>query len=100
MRLCPATSVLATSREVLRIAGECVYRVPPLDVPPMHQVRPDLVLEHSAPQLFVARTQALRSSFSPHDEDLSAIATICRCLDGIPLAIEVGSPGTELEFAL
>jgi predicted ATPase len=88
VRPCPATSVLATSREVLRIAGECVYRVPPLDVPPMHQVRPDLVLEHSAPQLFVARTQALRSSFSPHDEDLSAIATICRCLDGIPLAIE------------
>jgi non-specific serine/threonine protein kinase len=33
VRLCPATSIIATSREVLRIEGEHVYRVPPLDVP-------------------------------------------------------------------
>jgi predicted ATPase/DNA-binding winged helix-turn-helix (wHTH) protein len=88
VRLCPATSILATSREILRIAGECVYGVPPLDVPPPHQDRTDLALEYGAVQLFVARAQALRLDFSPHDENLSAIAAICRRLDGIPLAIE------------
>jgi len=86
-RLCPHTTVLATSREVLRIEGEYVYRVPPLDVPPQEEA-PDTLLGRSAVQLFVARTTALDSSFSPQDENLAAIATICRRLDGIPLAIE------------
>ncbi|HUD57998.1 MAG TPA: winged helix-turn-helix domain-containing protein [Acetobacteraceae bacterium] len=88
VRLCPAASVLATSRETLRIAGEYIFQVPALHVPPPHQDGPDLVLRHSAAQLFVARAQALRSDFSPNDEGLSAIAAICRHLDGIPLAIE------------
>jgi predicted ATPase len=35
VRLCPATSVLTTSREPMRIEGECTYRVPPLDLPPV-----------------------------------------------------------------
>ena len=88
VRLCPRTTVLATSREILRIDGEYVYRVPPLDVPPPDQNEPDAVLEHSAVELFVARTQALDSDFSPHGDDLFSIASICRHLDGIPLAIE------------
>src|SRR5581483_11908759 len=33
MRLCPRATVLATSREVMRVQGESVYRVPALDVP-------------------------------------------------------------------
>jgi predicted ATPase/DNA-binding winged helix-turn-helix (wHTH) protein len=88
LRLCPATSIVATSREVLRIEGEHVYRVPPLDVPSEHQVDSDIVLGHSAVQLFIARARALDSGFSPHAENLPAIAAICRRLDGIPLAIE------------
>jgi predicted ATPase len=88
VRLCPAASVLATSREILRIAGEYIFQVPPLNVPPPRQDGPDLVLRHSAVQLFVARARALRSEFSPNDGSLSAIAAICRRLDGIPLAIE------------
>jgi predicted ATPase/DNA-binding winged helix-turn-helix (wHTH) protein len=88
LRLCPATSIVATSREVLRIDGEHVYRVPPLDVPSPHQEESDIVLGHSAVQLFIARTRELNLGFSPHRENLRAIATICRRLDGIPLAIE------------
>jgi len=87
-RLCPRTTVLATSREVLRIEGEHVYRVPPLDVPSEHHSEASDVLGHSAVQMFVARTRALDSDFAPDDENLAAIAAICRRLDGIPLAIE------------
>jgi predicted ATPase/DNA-binding winged helix-turn-helix (wHTH) protein len=88
VRTCPHAYVLATSREVLRIEGEHVYRVPPLDVPSQHQEESDVVLGHSAVQLFIARASALDSAFSPRGENLPAIAAICRRLDGIPLAIE------------
>src|SRR5713101_26300 len=91
VRLCPATSVLATSREVLRIEGEHVYRVPALDVPLQRQEKSRTVLEHSAVQLFIARTTALRSDFLADEESLPAISAICRHLDGIPLAIELAA---------
>ena len=87
-RLCPHTTILVTSREVLRINGETVWRVPPLDVPTLEQDRPDHVLGHSAVELFIARLNALDTDFSPRAEDLASIAAICRRLDGIPLAIE------------
>ncbi len=87
-RMCPHTSILATSRETLRIDGEYVYLVPSLDVPPPHQEAPGDVLEHSAVQLFIARTSGLHSGFLRDGKNLSAVADICRRLDGIPLAIE------------
>jgi len=87
-RLCPRITIVATSREVLRIDGESVYRVPPLDVPALGQAAPDYIMQYSAVELFVARTKALNAGFSPTAEDLASIATICRHLDGIPLAIE------------
>lgn len=88
VRRCSRTTVLATSRELLRIEGEHVYRVPPLDVPPPNLAVSEQVLGHSAVQLFIARTRAMGADFSAHGEDLSAIAAVCRRLDGIPLAIE------------
>jgi predicted ATPase/DNA-binding winged helix-turn-helix (wHTH) protein len=87
-RLCPRTTIVATSREVLRIDGESVYRVPPLDVPAPGQAAPDHIMRYSAVELFVTRTKALNPGFSPTAEELASIATICRHLDGIPLAIE------------
>jgi predicted ATPase/Tfp pilus assembly protein PilF len=90
-RLCPRTTIVATSREILRIDGESVYRVPPLDVPAPGQAAPDTIMQYSAVELFVARTKALNSGFSPTAEDLASIATICRHLDGMPLAIELAA---------
>jgi non-specific serine/threonine protein kinase len=86
LRTCPNVSVLATSRELLRIEGEFTYRVPPLDVPANEKVGDPLT--HSVVQLFVARTRALQSDFTTSGERVSIIAGICRHLDGIPLAIE------------
>ena len=87
-RLCPRTTIVATSREVLRIDGESVYRVPPLEVPAVGQAAPDYIMQYSAVELFVARTKALNAGFTPTAEELASIAAICRRLDGMPLAIE------------
>jgi predicted ATPase/DNA-binding winged helix-turn-helix (wHTH) protein len=91
LRMCPGASIVATSREALRIDGEHAYSVPPLDVPTEYPQRPENVLAQSAVQLFIARTKAQNFDFSPHEEDHAAIAAICRCLDGIPLAIELAA---------
>ena len=88
LRLCPHTTVLATSREVLRIEGEYVYDVPPLEVPSPEQVTLSDVLKHSAVQLFITRMGSLDADFLTHGKNLPAIAAIVRRLDGIPLAIE------------
>jgi predicted ATPase/DNA-binding winged helix-turn-helix (wHTH) protein len=88
VQLCPRATVLATSREVMRIEGESVYRVPALDVPTRAQDTPDSILGCSAVELFVSRVRALDTGFAPQPEDLPSIAEICRQLDGIPLAIE------------
>ncbi len=85
---CPHTSVLATSQELLRISGEYVYRVPPLDVPPQHHDELEEMLGHSAVRLFVTRMQALDSTFIANKESVRWIAAICEQLDGIPLLIE------------
>jgi predicted ATPase/DNA-binding winged helix-turn-helix (wHTH) protein len=88
VRFCPGVTVLATSREVLRIDGEYVYRVPPLDVPPVAEDGAEDLLAHSAVALFIARLKALHPEFSVAPANLPTIAEICRRLDGIPLAIE------------
>jgi non-specific serine/threonine protein kinase len=86
--LCPQTTVLATSREVLRIEGEYVYHVAPLEVPSPEQVTLSDVLGRSAVQLFIARMGSPDADLLTHGKNLLAIAAIVRRLDGIPLAIE------------
>jgi len=91
VRRCPATSVIATSREALRIDGEHIYRVSALDVPAEYEQQPDLVCRSSAVQLLVARATAFGPGWSMHGDSVAAIAAICRRLDGIPLAIELAA---------
>lgn len=96
MSLCPRVTVLATSREIMRIQGESVYRVPALDVPAAGEEAPNVILDHSAVELFVARVKALDAGFAPQPEDLSSIVEVCRHLDGIPLAIEFAAARAAL----
>jgi predicted ATPase len=90
-RLCPQITVLATSREILRVEGEYAYRVPALVVPAQDQMDADQILAHSAPELFVVRAREQGSDFSSDPKSLLAIASICRNLDGIPLALELAA---------
>jgi predicted ATPase/DNA-binding winged helix-turn-helix (wHTH) protein len=88
LMLCPKITILVTSREILRIQGECVYRVPPLDVPSEEHIESTAILEHSAAELFIARATESGTELSSNSQHASMIAAICRHLDGIPLAIE------------
>jgi predicted ATPase/DNA-binding XRE family transcriptional regulator len=87
--------ILATSREPLHIAGEQMYAVPPLSIPASHTTQLDAVLASGAAQLFVARIQAHGRRTPITDQHATAIAQICRQLDGIPLALELAAPLTQ-----
>jgi predicted ATPase len=82
--------LLVTSRERLRLSGERVVEVPPLEVP---EVVDDAdALRHSdAVELFIDRARAAGSALDLDHDGLETIAEICRRLDGIPLAIELAA---------
>jgi predicted ATPase/DNA-binding winged helix-turn-helix (wHTH) protein len=90
LRADPAARVIATSREPLRVEGECVVRVLPLEVPPADADDVEAVLQHSAVKLFVERACSADQTLSPASI-AAASAAICRSLDGIPLAIELAA---------
>jgi predicted ATPase len=78
---------LCTSREPLAIAGETVFRVEPLALP---EGAHDLS-ESPAIQLFLERAASAGGRAPDGADDLAAIATIVRRLDGIPFAIELAA---------
>ncbi|WP_431229064.1 winged helix-turn-helix domain-containing protein [Burkholderia contaminans] len=82
--------VLATSRESLRIHGERVCPVLPLDVPDEGAAEHD-AMRASAVQLFAARARAADPRFPLDARSLSLMASVCRRLDGLPLAIELAA---------
>jgi predicted ATPase len=87
LRGCPRIAILTTSRELLKINGEHVRRVPPLEFPADGQEEAAHILGHSAIKLFIAGAKARNAAFSVHASDLPVIAAICRHLQGHPLAI-------------
>ncbi|HKD29360.1 MAG TPA: winged helix-turn-helix domain-containing protein [Xanthobacteraceae bacterium] len=94
LHVAPTLRILATSREPLGVEGERVYQVPPLAIPPEHARGTTEVLDYSAVDLFCLRAKAADRNFSLDDDGASAVAAICRRLDGIPLAIEFAAAGT------
>lgn len=88
----PDLSVLATSRETLRVRGECVYRLQPLDLPPPSvTLSAEKALTYAAVALFVRRASECVDDFRLRDDDAPIVADICRRLDGIALAIELAA---------
>ena len=83
--------LLATSREPLRAEGEWVYPVPPLAVPAEDAEDLDDLLRCGGVRLFVERLRAAEPHFAPDRRIAATIASICRRLDGIPLAIELAA---------
>jgi len=89
---CPGLRILATSRQRLAVAGETAWLVPSLDVPPAEpSASVDDVHRHSSVVLFVERAARHRPGFTLTEENARDVASICRSLEGIPLAIELAA---------
>ena len=87
---CPWLRIIATSREPLRVRGETVWRVPPLDLPP-DGARDAELAAHEAVRLFAARAAGARPGFRLTEGNAASVARLCRTLDGIPLGIELSA---------
>ncbi len=90
---CPGVRILATSREPLRVPGETVWRVPPLELPPdvVPGSLPAEIAEHEAVRLFCDRAVAVRPGFMLEAANTAEVSRVCRTLDGMPLAIELAA---------
>ena len=92
LRGCPGVRVLATSRELLGVAGETAWRVPSLGLPDPGAAPGAAALEASgAGRLFLERARAAQPGFALTDANAGAVAEVCRRLDGIPLALELAA---------
>jgi predicted ATPase/transcriptional regulator with XRE-family HTH domain len=94
LRGCKGLKVLATSRTPLLLAGEHEYALPPLSLPPQDlapAMLPAQLMDYEAVQLFVARVRHHQQAFAVTAANAEAIATICRRLDGLPLALELAA---------
>jgi predicted ATPase len=93
LRAAPGLSILATSRERLAVNGETVVRVASLNLPQATTpITAALAQNYEAISLFIDRAHDLGEDWSFTDTVAAAVASICRRLDGIPLAIEMAVP--------
>jgi predicted ATPase len=87
---CPGVTILATSREVLGLPGEHVWRVRPLAIP-NEGSSPAAAAEAPATRLFVECAIAARPGFALGPDNVKDIIEIVGHLDGLPLAIELAA---------
>jgi predicted ATPase/class 3 adenylate cyclase len=74
LRAASRVTIIVTSRERLRVSGECAYEVPPLS-------------EADAVALFLDRAQLSGRTIKPSE----AVNVLCRRLDKLPLALELAA---------
>jgi predicted ATPase/class 3 adenylate cyclase len=97
LQACPKLKVIATSREVLGVAGETPWRVPSLAVPDPDRLPPlEQVAESTAVALFIDRAQAASPTFQLTTDNAPLVVQVCQRLDGIPLAIELAASRLSL----
>ncbi len=88
----PGVRVLATSRTLLDIYGERTLPVSALSLPRPGDEGDLLKLaQYESVALFVARAVAARPDFTLSETNASAVAEICRLLEGVPLALELAA---------
>ncbi len=86
--------ILATSREVLDVAGEATYPVAPLGVP-NQDGDPGAYRDSEAVRLLIDRATLTRHGLRVDDAAYATAVRICRELDGLPLAIELAAARTK-----
>lgn len=97
---CADLRVLVTSQQRLNCAGESLYGLPPLEVPPQGDWRTDEQLASlsliPAVRLLLLRSQACASGFSLTQANAATVAEICRRIAGLPLALELAAARLRL----
>src|SRR5579859_2225544 len=93
---CPQVRIMATSREPLNITGEALWTVGPLTLPPdpaatSFSIERAVVQDSASVRLLTQRARAVVPGFEVTPDNAPAVATICRALDGMPLAIELAA---------
>lgn len=94
---CSQLKILVTSRSVLHVWGEYIFRVQPLEVPDPQQLPElDSLSQIASIALFVQRAEAILPEFKLTDEIARDVAEICKRLDGVPLALELAATYCKL----
>ncbi|ABR60057.1 hypothetical protein GOD90_16870 [Sinorhizobium medicae] len=89
-------SILATSREPLRVAGECVFPLEPLSCPPdSAELTAQSAMSYPAVQMFVEAAGRRSGAFALDDGNAALLGDVCRRLDGSPLAIELAAATSD-----
>jgi predicted ATPase len=92
---CALVTILVTSRAILNLRAEHQFAVAPLDLPP-DEVSSEAAASYEAVQLFVERAAASNPDFELNARNAGAIMSICRRLDGLPLALELAAARIRL----
>jgi predicted ATPase/DNA-binding winged helix-turn-helix (wHTH) protein len=96
VEVAPQVHILTTTREALRIGGERVYKLDALACPPDDpEITAAAVLSFPATQLFIERAAESGVSLDIGDADARVVASICRKLDGVALALELAARRVE-----
>lgn len=92
LHACQRLTILATSREALRVEGELAWRVPSLALPDLARLPEvaDLARQASV-RLFCERAAAVAPDFRLDERNARAVAELCVRLDGMPLALELAA---------
>ena len=91
VRRCRRVHLLATSREPLGIGGETIYRVPSLSLPGPGDSGSGTPGSSDAVALFADRARAQGVALSVDEQAGPVVVSVCRRLDGMPLAIELAA---------
>ncbi|HZX70461.1 MAG TPA: winged helix-turn-helix domain-containing protein [Rhodanobacter sp.] len=100
LSLCAELRVMVTSQQCLHCAGETIYSLPPLEAPASgawataEEVARLVMVP--AVQLLLERSRSLASGFILTPTNASAVAELCRRLDGLPLALELAAARLRL----
>ena len=86
----PQLCVLLTSQTPLGLDGEQVYRLNPLALPP-RTINAANARSYSAVELFVGRVTSADYHFELTEKNVEQVTTLCRALDGVPLALEIAA---------
>jgi len=93
----PQLKIIISSRIALNLHGEREFPVPPLELPPAeNETAWESLLENESVILFVERARTAHPNFSLTKDNASAVAEICRRLDGLPLALELAAARIKL----